>query len=57
MFEFHAGLEYRLIQHLALGASYDRLKANVDWNKSTSPSGVTIGNSWNAVFLYGALYF
>lgn len=57
MFEFYAGLEYRLLQHLALGASYDRLKANVDWNKSTSPSGVTIGNSWNAVFLYGALYF
>ncbi len=57
MFEFYAGLEYRLLEHLALGVSYDRLQVNVDWSKSTSPSGVSVDNSWNTAFLYGALYF
>ena len=57
MFEFYAGLEYRLFTHFSLGASYDRLQANVDLHKQTSPSGVAINNAWNTVFLYGALYF
>jgi len=57
MFEFYAGLEYRLFTHFSLGASYDRLQANVDLHKATSSSGVAINNAWNTVFLYGALYF
>lgn len=57
MFEFYAGLEYRLFTHFALGASYDRLQANVDVSKSTSASGVRVDNAWNTVLLYGALYF
>jgi hypothetical protein len=57
MFEFYAGLEYRLFTHFSLGASYDRLQANVDLHKATNSSGVGINNAWNTVFLYGALYF
>lgn len=57
MFEFYAGLEYRLFTHFSLGASYDRLQANVDLHKATGSSGVGINNAWNTVFLYGALYF
>ncbi|WP_447983132.1 hypothetical protein [Nitrospira sp. Nam74] len=57
MFEFYAGLEYRLFTHLGLGASYDRLQANVDVSKSNSVSGIRVDNAWNTVFLYGALYF
>ena len=29
MFEFYAGLEYRLFRHFAMGAAYDRLSANL----------------------------
>ena len=29
MFEFYAGLEYRLHQHFAMGAAYDRLTAEL----------------------------
>ena len=57
MFEFYAGLEYRLFTHFALGASYDRLQANVDVGKSNSDSGARVDNAWNTVLLYGALYF
>jgi hypothetical protein len=57
MFEFYAGLEYRLFTHFAMGASYDRLQVNADVNRSNSASGIGLENSWNTVLLYGALYF
>jgi opacity protein-like surface antigen len=57
LFEFYAGLEYRLFKHFGLGASYDRLQVNADLHKQDSPKAVNILNSWNTVFLYGALYF
>jgi len=57
MLEFYAGLEYRLVKHFGLVASYDRLQANVDLNKANSDSGFSLNNSWNMFFMYGALYF
>ena len=57
MFEFYAGLEYRLFKHFALGASFDRLQTNVDLTNDGSSKGFAFNNSWNAGFFYGALYF
>ena len=55
MFEFYAGLEYRLFKHLALGAAYDRLQSDVTF--SSDASGTEIENVWNTAYVYGALYF
>jgi Outer membrane protein beta-barrel domain len=57
MFEFYAGLEYRLFKHFALGASFDRLQSNVDLTKDGTSKGFAFDNSWNTGFFYGALYF
>ena len=55
MLEFYAGMEYRLFEHLALGAAYDRLDVNV---KIDDNSGFgTIDNSWNLLYGFGTLYF
>jgi hypothetical protein len=57
MFEFYAGLEYRLFKHFALGASFDRLQSNIDLIGNDSSKGFAFNNSWNTGFFYGALYF
>ena len=53
MFEFYAGLEYRLFKHLAMGAAYDRLAAGL---KNDSSSGYAINVSYNLAYVYATLY-
>ncbi len=53
LFEFYAGLEYRLFKHFALGAAYDRLSTDV---QNTSSSGYEFSLDYNLVYLYGTLY-
>lgn len=54
MFEFYAGLEYRLFKHLAVGAAYDRLSADL---QDTNHDGWEFDFSYNLAFVYGSLYF
>ena len=54
MFEFYGGLEYRVVQHFALGAAYDRLQAGLRGNEPQS--GFNIGFSYNLLYLYATLY-
>jgi hypothetical protein len=53
MFEFYAGLEYRLFKHFALGTAYDRLSAGL---QDTSRDGFEFNLSYNLVYLYATLY-
>ena len=53
MFEFYAGLEYRLFKHLALGAAYDRLSAGL---RDTTTDGYEFSLNYNVVYLYATLY-
>ena len=53
MFEFYAGLEYRLFKHFALGAAYDRLQVNLQ-NNSTNGGSADV--SFNLVYVYGTIY-
>ncbi len=53
MFEFYAGLEYRLFKNFALGAAYDRLVVDVQ-NQSSNGFNVNLG--YNLVYLYGSIY-
>jgi hypothetical protein len=53
MFEFYAGLEYRLFKHFALGAAYDRLDAGL---QDTSTGGFKVDFSYNLAYFYGTLY-
>lgn len=53
MFEFYAGLEYRLFKHFALGAAYDRLDAGL---QDTSTGGFDVNFAYNLVYVYGTLY-
>jgi len=54
MFEFYAGLEYRLFRHFAIGAAYDRLTADL---QDTSRGGFEFDLSYNLAYFYGTLYF
>ena len=54
MFEFYGGLEYRVVQHFALGAAYDRLQAGLRGNEPQS--GFNVGFSYNLLYLYATLY-
>ena len=56
MTEMYLGLEYRLFKHLGLGAAYNRLDINADYNPDKS-TGWSLKNDWNTLFMYGALYF
>jgi hypothetical protein len=53
MFELYAGLEYRVIQHFALGAAYDRLQADLRGN---GHNGFTANFSYNLLYVYGTIY-
>ncbi|HSA61626.1 MAG TPA: hypothetical protein VLE03_05255 [Nitrospiraceae bacterium] len=53
MFEFYAGLEYRLFQHFAMGAAFDRLTAGL---KGSGDSGFNINFSYNLAYVYATLY-
>ncbi|MGH7305466.1 MAG: hypothetical protein ACRELZ_19445 [Candidatus Rokuibacteriota bacterium] len=54
--EVYVGLEYRLFKHFALGAAYDHLDAQERY-KAGKAGGWGVQNTWNTVFMYGALYF
>ncbi|WP_455244502.1 hypothetical protein [Petrachloros mirabilis] len=56
MNELYASLEYRLFKHLALGAAYDRLDVNFEY-EAEKTDGWIIRNDWNIVYLFGTLYF
>lgn len=53
MFEFYAGLEYRLFKYFAAGVAYDRLQ--VDVSDDTS-DGLRVALAYNVIYLYGTLY-
>ncbi|MBA5867489.1 MAG: hypothetical protein GDA67_12430 [Nitrospira sp. CR1.3] len=53
MFEFYAGLEYRLLKHFAMGAAYDRLQAGL---RGDGDRGFNINFSYNLLYLYATLY-
>ena len=53
MFEFYAGLEYRLFRHFAMGAAYDRLQAGL---RGDGDKGFTVNFSYNLAYVYATLY-
>ena len=53
MFEFYAGLEYRLFKHFAVGAAYDRLSTGL---QNTSRDGFELDVAYNLAYFYGSLY-
>jgi hypothetical protein len=53
MFEFYAGLEYRLFRHFAMGAAYDRLQAGM---KGDGDQGFNANFSYNLAYVYATLY-
>jgi hypothetical protein len=53
MFEFYAGLEYRVIQHFAMGAAFDRLTAGLRANGS---DGFNVNFGYNLAYIYGTIY-
>lgn len=53
MFEFYAGLEYRIVQHLSMGAAYDRLQAELRGN---GHEGFNANFSYNLLYLYATVY-
>jgi hypothetical protein len=54
--EVYLGLEYRLFKHFALGAAYDYLDIEPKY-KPDEKGGWGVQNTWNTIFMYGALYF
>lgn len=53
MFEFYAGLEYRLFQHFAMGAAYDRLTAGLS---GSGNQGFNVDFGYNLAYIYATLY-
>jgi hypothetical protein len=53
MFEFYGGLEYRVVQHFAMGAAYDRLQANL---RGDGHDGFTADFSYNLLYVYATVY-
>ena len=53
MFEFYAGLEYRLHQHFAMGAAYDRLTAGLN---GSGDQGFNVDFSYNLAYVYATIY-
>jgi len=53
MFEFYAGLEYRLLKHFAMGAAFDRLQAGL---RGDGDRGFNINFSYNLAYVYATLY-
>jgi hypothetical protein len=56
MTEMYLGLEYRLVKHFAVGAAFNRLNVDLDYEPEKS-TGWQIRNDWNMVYMFGALYF
>lgn len=53
MFEFYAGLEYRLHQHFAMGAAYDRLTAGLS---GSGNQGFSVDFGYNLAYIYATIY-
>jgi hypothetical protein len=53
MFELYAGIEYRIHEHFALGAAYDRLSAGL---KSSGNQGFNVDFGYNLAYFYASLY-
>lgn len=53
MFEFYAGLEYRLHQHFAMGAAFDRLQAEL---RGSGKEGFNVNFSYNLAYVYATIY-
>jgi len=53
MFEFYAGLEYRLHKHFAMGAAFDRLQAGLS---GSGDQGFNINFSYNLAYVYATIY-
>jgi len=53
MFEFYAGLEYRLHQHFAIGAAYDRLTAALN---GSGDQGFNVDFGYNLAYVYATIY-
>ncbi|HKY71702.1 MAG TPA: hypothetical protein VJL88_07260 [Nitrospira sp.] len=53
MFEFYGGLEYRIVQHFAMGAAYDRLQADLRGN---GHQGFSADFSYNLAYVYATVY-
>jgi hypothetical protein len=53
MFEFYGGLEYRIVQHFAMGAAYDRLQADLRGN---GHNGFSANFSYNLAYVYATVY-
>ena len=53
MFELYAGLEYRIHEHFALGAAYDRLSAEL---KGSGSQGFNADFGYNLAYFYASLY-
>jgi hypothetical protein len=53
MFEFYAGLEYRLFKHFAMGAAFDRLQAGL---RGDGDNGFNVNFSYNLAYLYATIY-
>lgn len=53
MFEFYGGLEYRIVQHFAMGAAYDRLQASL---RGDGHEGFNASFSYNLMYVYATVY-
>jgi hypothetical protein len=53
MFEFYGGLEYRIVQHLAMGLAYDRLQASL---RGDGHEGFNASFSYNLLYVYATVY-
>ncbi|HET7910201.1 MAG TPA: hypothetical protein VFL19_05795 [Nitrospira sp.] len=53
MFEFYAGLEYRIVNHFAMGAAFDRLQADLRGN---GHNGFSANFSYNLAYVYASVY-
>lgn len=53
MFEFYAGLEYRLVKHFAMGAAFDRLQAGL---RGSGEQGFNVNFSYNLAYVYATIY-
>ena len=53
MFEFYGGLEYRIVNHFAMGAAFDRLQADLRGN---GHNGFSANFSYNLLYVYGTIY-
>jgi hypothetical protein len=53
MFEFYGGLEYRIVNHFAMGAAFDRLQADL---RGDGHNGFSANFSYNLMYLYASVY-